>query len=185
MNCFSLGHSMWEHARLICFILDAHRSVVPTKLLHSTSDRSTGLHNALALYRPRQKLPFYYLVRRSSQRTARLCMSVVSAILRCHPASWYRILGYGGLAESGQFLRYSHSIGPSDSATGASSSCKSQPSSICLQGDLGHRGMLCPPMHDIVVAQELAQLSCFPATKSLQTKNAGSLERGYLPIVLA
>jgi hypothetical protein len=75
---------MWEHARLICFILDAHRSVVPTKLLHSTSDRSTGLHNALALYRPRQKLPFYYLVRRSSQRTARLCMSVVSAILRCH-----------------------------------------------------------------------------------------------------
>lgn len=84
MNCFSLGQPMWEHARLICFILDAHRSAVPTKLLHSTSDRATGLHNALALYRPRQKLPFYYLVRRSSQRSVRLCMSVVSAILRCH-----------------------------------------------------------------------------------------------------
>lgn len=81
MNCFSLGAGrMWEHAGLICFILDAHRSVLPTKLLHSTSDRSSGLHNALALYRPRQKLPFYYLVRRSSQRT-------VSACLLCRPSS--------------------------------------------------------------------------------------------------
>lgn len=25
---------MWEHAGLICFILDAHRSVLPTRLLH-------------------------------------------------------------------------------------------------------------------------------------------------------
>lgn len=72
---------MWEHAGLICFILNAHRSVLPTKLLHSISDRSSGLHNALALYRPRQKLPFYYLIRRSSQHY-RLCMSVVSAILQ-------------------------------------------------------------------------------------------------------
>jgi hypothetical protein len=61
---------MGEHARLICFILDAHRSVVPTKFLHSTSDRSTGLHNALALYRPRQELPLYYLARRPSQSPA-------------------------------------------------------------------------------------------------------------------
>lgn len=44
-----------------------------------TSDRSTRLHNALASYRPRQKLPFYYLVRRPSQRPV-FCMSVVSAI---------------------------------------------------------------------------------------------------------
>lgn len=37
MKCFSLGPGrMWEHAGLICFILDAHRSVLPTKLLHST-----------------------------------------------------------------------------------------------------------------------------------------------------
>lgn len=71
---------MWEHAGLICFILDAHRSVLPTKLLHSTSDRSSGLHNALALYRPRQKLPFYYLLRRPSQRP-------VSACLLCRPSS--------------------------------------------------------------------------------------------------
>lgn len=71
---------MWEHAGLICFILDPHRSVLPTKLLHSTPDRSSGLHNALAWYRPRQKLPFYYLVRWSSQRT-------VSACLLCRPSS--------------------------------------------------------------------------------------------------
>lgn len=32
---------MWEHAGLICFILDPHRSVLPTKLLHSTPDRSS------------------------------------------------------------------------------------------------------------------------------------------------
>ena len=80
MNCSSLGRAMWERAGLICFILDAHRSVLPTKLLHPTSDRSTCLHNALALYRPRQKLPFNYLVRRPSQRT-------VSACLLCRPSS--------------------------------------------------------------------------------------------------
>lgn len=83
MNCFSLGQPMWEHAGLICFYPPCSPLRCP--------DQASPLYNPTGrpvctmrwhLYRPRQKLPFYHLARPSSQRTVRLCMSVVSAIPR-------------------------------------------------------------------------------------------------------
>lgn len=81
-NCISLGAGrMWEHAGLICFILDAHRSVLPTKLLHSTTRPVKWSAQCVGIV-PATTEASVLLSHPALQPTSRLCMSVVSAILQ-------------------------------------------------------------------------------------------------------